>query len=105
LKHPFTAVLAGPSFSGKTYLLRKILERADGMIETAPEKIIWCHGISQPAHDEMMQTIPNIEFVEGLPNDLETRIDPTIRHLIVIDNNDWFPTPELSSTGPIRQQR
>lgn len=86
LKHPFTAVLAGPSFSGKTYLLRKILERADEMIEGAPEKIIWCHGISQPAHDEMMDSIPNIEFVEGLPNDLEARMDPTIRNLVVVDD-------------------
>ena len=40
----------------------------------------------QTAHDEMLQTIPNISFVEGLPSDLESSIDPNRRNLIVIDD-------------------
>jgi len=86
LKHPFGAVMAGPTCSGKTYLLRKILERGEEMINGAPQNIIWCHGMYQTAHDEMIQTIPNITFLEGLPSDLESRIDPTIRNLVVIDD-------------------
>ena len=86
LKHPFGAVISGPTCCGKSHLLRKMLERGEEVIDGAPQNIIWCHGMYQPAHDEMMETIPNITFIEGLPSDLETRIDPTKRNLIVIDD-------------------
>ena len=56
------------------------------MIEGAPQNILWCHGIHQAAHDEMLQTIPNITFIEGLPTDLESRIDPSQRNMVVIDD-------------------
>ena len=42
------------------------------MIDGAPENIIWCYSMYQPAYDEMLKTIPNIMFVEGVPGDLET---------------------------------
>ena len=86
LKHPFGAVFAGPTCCGKTFLLRKILERGEDVIYGAPEKIIWCHGMPQTAHDEMLETIDNIEFIEGLPTDLESKIDPSKRNLVVIDD-------------------
>ena len=56
------------------------------MIEGAPQNILWCHGIHQTAHDEMLQTIPNITFIEGLPTDLESRIDPSQCNMVVIDD-------------------
>lgn len=85
-KHPFGAIIAGPSGSGKTVFLRKVLEKADEMIDIPPKQIFWIHGIHQPAHDEMKQTIENIEFIEGLPTDLESIIDPSIPNLVVIDD-------------------
>ena len=86
LKHPFGAVFAGPTCCGKTFLLRKILERGDEIINVNFDRILWCHGMVQSAHDEMMQTIDNIEFIEGLPCDLETKIDPSQKTLVVIDD-------------------
>ena len=56
------------------------------MIDGAPENIIWCYGMYQPAYDEMLKTIPNITFVERVPVDLETLINPSIRNLVVIDD-------------------
>ena len=56
------------------------------MIDGAPENIIWCYGIYQPAYDEMQMNIPNIHFVEGVPGDLESMIDPSIRNVVVIDD-------------------
>ena len=56
------------------------------MIDGAPENIIWCYSMYQPAYDEMLKTIPNIMFVEGVPGDLETLINPSIRNLVVIDD-------------------
>ena len=40
----------------------------------------------QPAYDEMQRTIPNITFIEGVPSDLESVINPSIRNLVVIDD-------------------
>ena len=34
----------------------------------------------------MLRTIPNITFVEGVPSDLESMINPTVRNLVVIDD-------------------
>ena len=56
------------------------------MIDGAPENIIWCYGIYQPAYDEMLTSIPNITFVEGVPSDLDFMIDPNIRNLVVLDD-------------------
>ena len=47
---------------------------------------IWCYGIYQPANDDMLRTLPNITFVKGVPGDLETLINPSIRNLVVIDD-------------------
>ena len=41
------------------------------MIDGAPENIIWCYSMYQPAYDEMLKTIPNIMFFEGVPGDLQ----------------------------------
>ena len=61
------------------------------MIDGVAEKIIWCYGMYQPAYDEMLKTIPNIMFVEGVPDDLETLINPSIRNLVVIDDfSEWL---------------
>ncbi|CAH3193474.1 unnamed protein product [Porites evermanni] len=40
----------------------------------------------QPAYDEMLKTIPNIMFVDGVLGDLETLITPSMRNLVVIDD-------------------
>ena len=55
------------------------------MIDGASENIIWCYGMYQPACDEMLRTIPNITFVKGVPGDLETLINLSIRNFIGID--------------------
>ena len=56
------------------------------MIDGAPENIVWCYGIYQSAYDDMQRNIPNITFVEGVPCDLESTINPSIRNLVVIDD-------------------
>ena len=56
------------------------------MIEGAPGNIIWCYDIYPPAYDDMLTTIPHITFVEGVPGDLESMIDPSIRNLVVTDD-------------------
>ena len=68
--------------------VKRLLESGEDMIEGAPEKIIWCYGIYQPPYDEMQRNIPNITFVEVVPSDLESMINPSMRNLVVIDDFD-----------------
>jgi len=86
LKHPFPMVVSGPTMSGKTSFVRKLLELGEEMIENAPEKIIWCYGEYQPVFEEMRRTLGNIEFIEGMPSDINQVINPTQRNLIVLDD-------------------
>ena len=85
-KHPFPALVAGPTCCGKSQFVRRLLESAEDMIDGAPENISWCYSVYQPAYDEMLKTLPNITFVERVPGDLETLINPSIRNLVVIDD-------------------
>ena len=34
----------------------------------------------------MQRTIPNLTFIEGVPSDLESMINPSIRNLVVLDD-------------------
>ena len=85
-KHPFPALIAGPTCRGKSQFVKRLQEAGEDMIDGAWENIIWCYGRYQSAYDEMLRTIPNITFVEGAPGDLETLINSSIRNLLVVDD-------------------
>ena len=84
-KHPFPAIVAGPICCEKSEFVKHLFESEKELINGAPESIIWCYGAYQPAYDEMLRTIPNITFVEGVPGDLESMINLTIWSLVVIE--------------------
>ena len=44
-KHPFPALVAGPTCCGKSQFVKRLLEYGEDMIEGAPENIIWCYCI------------------------------------------------------------
>ena len=85
-KHSFPALVAGPTCCGKTQFVKRLLEAGENMIDGAPENIIWCYGMYQPAYDEMQRTIRNLTIIEGVPSDLESMINPSIRNLVVLDD-------------------
>lgn len=81
LQHPFTCMVAGPTQSGKTHFVLKLIEERNASIYPPPEKIIWCYGVYQKAFATADKAI---EFEEGLPsNDL---LDPDKRTLLIIDD-------------------
>ena len=63
-KHPFTAILAGPSQTGKSTFLKDFIYFKNVMIDPAPDKIVWFFGIHQKLYDE----IRDVTFVEGFPS-------------------------------------
>jgi hypothetical protein len=86
LVHPFTMMVCGPTGSGKTVWLQKLLT-SDG-IQPPVRRIVWCYGQWQPAYDQMSRTMSNIEFVRGIPDDLESEsyFNPSVNNLIVLDD-------------------
>ena len=81
--HPFTAIIAGPSSSGKSMFCMRLISNARECIAPPPERIVYCsycYSVYQPLFDQY----PNVEFVEGLP-DLNM-FDGVKRTLLIIDD-------------------
>ncbi len=88
LLHPFTALVAGMTGSGKTVWVQKLLEHANEMISPPPQRIIWCYSQWQPAYEQMQYSMTGIEFVKGIPADLEEDgyLNEAVSNLIVVDD-------------------
>ena len=80
LKHPFTCTVAGPTGSGKSQFVFRLIKNADRLIDPPPENILYCYGEFQPSFAEL----PDVEFHEGLPN--VERFDGRRRFLLIIDD-------------------
>ena len=78
--HPFTAIIAGPSSSGKSMFCMRLIRNARECIAPPPERIVYCYSVYQHIFDQY----PNVEFVEGLP-DLNM-FDGVKRTLLIIDD-------------------
>lgn len=85
-KHPFTCMMAGPSKSGKTSLLRQILEYQSIIFDEPPQRIIYCYSRWQPdIFNNLKQQHPDmLEFNQGLPDIDEINSD--IRNLVILDD-------------------
>jgi hypothetical protein len=84
--HPFSCVIAGPSQSGKTVFIQKLLKAPHLYISDPPTRVVWCYGIR---NEKQMENIKKgsklpIEFVEGLP-DL-TELSEMEKPLLVLDD-------------------
>ena len=82
----FPGFCGRPTCCGKSQFVKRLLESGEDMIEGAPENIIWCYGIYQSAYNEIQRNIPNITFIEGVPGDWESMINPCMRNLVGIDD-------------------
>jgi energy-coupling factor transporter ATP-binding protein EcfA2 len=84
LKHPFTCLVAGPTGSGKTVLVRNIIQDWKNCINGLDTKILtvlWCHGASQYVHSIPLPKVRFI-YINGLP----TSDDFEGVNLLVIDD-------------------
>lgn len=54
LRHPFTCMIAGPTQSRKTTLLKKIINECDnGLLAPPPNEIVYCFSRWQDAYDDI----------------------------------------------------
>jgi hypothetical protein len=84
MKHPFTAILAGPTACGKTTFIQKLLKHVKEMVTPLPERIVYCYSIWQDKFKEFLLDNPSIEFREGIINIDEIHKD--IRSLVILDD-------------------
>ena len=71
LSHPFTMIAAGPTGSGKTYLVRDLLSyHLSTMkgIAHSPIKVYWAFGIWQKIYDIPLENV-SLKYVEGVPTE------------------------------------
>jgi hypothetical protein len=64
LKHPFTAIVAGPTGCGKSVFTFKLIRQSPYMIDPAPEIIICCCVECR----EIFNDYPQVTFIDGLPD-------------------------------------
>jgi len=85
-QHPFTMTISGPTSSGKTYFVRKMLESE--LIAPLPDRIVYLYKRWQPLYDTMKETVPNIEFVQGIPQDIDRDdfFDVNKRNMVILDD-------------------
>lgn len=83
-KTPFNCLVAGPSFSGKTTWVRKVLENHERLISKFKNlKVLWCHGIESETNNKQVNcTSVHIDYYKGIPT--EQDMDPY--NTIVLDD-------------------
>ncbi len=85
--HPFTMLVAAGSGFGKTYWVKRLLAEKERLIQPVPKRIVWCYVQWQPLYDEIKEMDPTIEFVEGLPINLDAGFfDRDITNLMIVDD-------------------
>jgi len=64
LRHPFTAIVAGPTSCGKTRFVFRLIENVSQMIDPTPSKIVYCYG----EYQQLFRNYPRVVFHQGLPD-------------------------------------
>ena len=83
-QHPFTAMIAGPTQSGKSTIIRKIIEYNQTMITPKPTKIWYCYSTWQKDFQQLKLINPAIQFNEGVM-DFDV-IDPNEVNMVILDD-------------------
>ncbi len=83
-RHPNTIMVSGPTQSGKTWFVKKVLEQK--LIRPFPTRIVWVFKDWQPLYDELQAFYPHIEFIKGYNDKIYEDFDPLINNLLVIDD-------------------
>ena len=86
LTHPFGLLVSGGTKSGKTTFVKKLLTYVDKMIDKPPENITYFYSEFQNTFGEIQTLVPQIKFVQGLPDDILDTINPETRNLFIVDD-------------------
>src|SRR6185437_8468057 len=87
-KHPFTAMVAGPTGSGKTVLVRRLLQHHTSLFNIQnkldlPLNVMWAYGQWQSMYSQDIENT-KVTYLDGLPS--EEEIKEQKPEIIVIDD-------------------
>ena len=85
-KTPANFYICGQSQSGKSYLVRSMLRNLEELFFPVPSKVIYCYGEFQKEFDELSEALPNIQLVQGFPNDLYDMTEAHDNSLVILDD-------------------
>ena len=87
LRTPFGAIVCGPTMSGKSEFIFRLIKEKDSMIDNPPTRIVYCYGQHQPKFDELERECL-VEFYHGLEQvlDFENFFNPKVSTLLIIDD-------------------
>ena len=84
--HPTKILVAGPTFSGKTTFVKKVIRTR--MVQPAPERIIWLYKEKDDKREfeSMARDFSNIQFFSDLDPEIFESINTQERNLIILDD-------------------
>lgn len=85
-QHPFSAMVVGPSHSGKTHFVKRVIEEGRHLISEEPRKVLWYYGQYQTAYADMLRSRDDIEFHSGLPENFDDILELPGPKLLIIDD-------------------
>ena len=86
LKHPFTCLVVGPTGSGKSHFVARLLQNKDVMISPTPDRIYWCYDEYQPLFEEVSNKLPKVQFLQGFREEIDQEINCTKNSLLILDD-------------------
>ena len=81
-KVPANFYVSGQSQSGKSFLVRQLLQHTNELFYPVPTKIIYCYGEYQKEFEELH----NVDFVEGFPSNLDDLTRGHDQSIVVLDD-------------------
>lgn len=94
-QHPFMLTLCGPSQSGKTYWLYKLLKHVDAMITPVIDKVVFLYSTYQSLYDEIREEIKKndrpievvfIDCSKGIPTISDIQKNKHQNTLVILDD-------------------
>ena len=86
LTHPFGLLVSGGTKTGKTTFVKKLLSNVEVMVDSPPEDIKYFYSEYQDTFAEIKSLVPNIQFIEGVPDAIFDTINPKTRNLYIFDD-------------------
>ena len=79
-KHPSNFYICGPSQSGKTEFVKKLIEHKELMFDIPPQQIVWCYKEWQTAYSQLQER-EKIKFFRGIPDQDEDLVTDTGKNI------------------------
>lgn len=87
IKHPFLMLVCGPTQSGKTQFVLKLLENTDRLINPQPDNITYFYGQETTALEYLRNGLYGpITTIEGMPLSFADYIIPERNNLLIFDD-------------------